>query len=294
MAEVTAAGAAAVVEDAVERRAGLTQREFVAEHLRPLKPVILTDAIEGWRARTRWTFDFFATEYGSRTVVVDGRQYLLSDLIAAIRRSAPGASAPYLRNLLIENWAPELLVDIQPLPACTRPNWLESRFFPGRDALTSLELYIGGAGATFPILHYDNWHTHAFLMQLQGEKEYVFFPPEATPFLYPREGSEANKSSIDDIEHPDLNRFPAFRGAVASRCHLRAGETLFVPAGWWHTARILSASITVSANTANAANWSAFTRDYVASIARHDSAWRARMVAAYLAVFSVCGQLVSM
>ncbi|HZP49292.1 MAG TPA: cupin-like domain-containing protein [Vicinamibacterales bacterium] len=293
MADSLRGGAAVLEHNAVERRAGVTHREFVAEYLHPLKPVILTDAIDGWRARTRWTFDFFAAEYGSRTVAVDGRQYQLSALIDAVKRSAPGATAPYLRNLLIERWAPELLKDIDPLPACTRPNWLDSRFFPGPEALTSVELYIGGAGAAFPVLHYDNLHTHAFLMQLEGVKEYIFYPPSATPFLYPRGGSEENKSSIDDIEQPDLNRFPAFRQAVATRCHLHPGETLFVPAGWWHTARILSASITVSANTANAVNWAAFTRDYVASVARHRSTWYARMIAAYLTVFSICGQLVS-
>ena len=294
MADVSRSGQAPNAGDAVDRRAGLTQRAFAAEYLRPLKPVILTDAIERWPARTRWTLDFFAGQYGSRSVSVDGRDYQLSTLIDLIRRSGPDSPAPYLRNLLIERWAPELLRDIDPLPECTRPNWLESRFFPGRDALTSVEVYIGGAGATFPVLHYDNLHTHAFLMQLCGTKEYVFYPPEATPFLYPRTGSESNKSGIDDVEHPDLERFPLFARAAGTRCLLHAGETLFVPAGWWHTARIVSASITVSANTANAVNWPAFTRDYVASIARHRPAWRARMIAAYLAVFSMCGQLVSL
>jgi hypothetical protein len=42
---------------------------------------------------------------------------------------------------------------------------------------------------------------------------------------------------------------------------------LFVPAGWWHTARILTTSITVSINGVNAPNWRAFVQDYCADVA---------------------------
>ncbi len=288
-AEYSGGGAAAVDRcNDVERRAGLTARQFRNEYLFPYKPVILTDAIEAWPARTRWTLDFFATTFGSRLVTIDGSEFRLSAVIDAVKRSAPDRPAPYLRNLLIDTFAPELLDDVEPRPFCTQPNWLDSRFFPGKESLTSLELYIGGAGAKFPVLHYDNLHTHAFLMQLVGVKEYLFYPPSASPFLYPRGGIDANKSTIDDIEHPDLGRFPLFPRAVATRCTLHPGETLFVPAGWWHTARIMTPSITVSANTVNASNWPAFTHDYVAVAARHRSMWRARLLGAYLAVFALC------
>ncbi len=278
----------------VDRRGRLTHREFLADYLRPLKPVIVTGAIDGWPATTRWTLDFFASRYGSRTVAIDGRSLRFSDFIDLVERSTPTRPAPYFRNILIEDWAPELMADIDPLPPYTRPNWLDSPFFPERRSLTSIELYIGGAGARFPVLHYDNLHTHAFLMQLSGAKEYVFYPPEAAAYLYPRAGSETNKSAIDDIERPDLERFPLFTRATAARCRLEAGEMLFVPSGWWHTARIVTPSITVSANTANASNWPSFTRDYTASVARHRSVWRAQAVGAYLALFAACDRAVSM
>jgi len=42
---------------------------------------------------------------------------------------------------------------------------------------------------------------------------------------------------------------------------LEPGETLFVPGGVWHTAKMLSPSISVSVNRANASNWSSLTRD---------------------------------
>ncbi|MDX6690370.1 MAG: hypothetical protein QOG15_1827, partial [Solirubrobacteraceae bacterium] len=174
--------------------------------------------------------------------------------------------APYLRNQLLSDWPQELTAEVTPMPECTQPNWLESRAFPSRQRHAYVELYIGGQGAQFPVLHYDGWHTHAFLMQLYGDKEYIVFAPDQTPRMYPRDGVELNKSRIADVLEPDLEAFPLFDEAEGVRFRLHPGETLFVPAGWWHTARILTPSVTVSVNGVNRANGAEFRDDFCASI----------------------------
>lgn len=254
--------------DRVERRAGLTRAQFARDYLSPPRPVILTDAISHWRALGRWTPEFFRDEYGDVEIVVDGEAMTLGGLIDRIEESTSDAPAPYLRNQLLAQWPPQLAAEVSPMPDCTQPNWLDSRFFPSRHPLSSVEVYIGGRGAVFPVLHYDGLHTHAFLMQLHGDKEYIVFSPEQTAFMYPREGLEMNKSRIDDVLEPDPEAFPLFDQAEGLRFELHPGETLFVPAGWWHTARILSSSVTVSVNVVNHANGAAFRNDYCASIAR--------------------------
>jgi len=267
----------------VDRRdwSTLGRERFEREYLSPLRPVVIAGGFDGWPAREKWTLEFFRAQHGSRTVLVDGKRWRLDDLIDAVRGSTAESPAPYLRNQLLSRWAPELLADISPMPECTRPNWLESRAIPALQPLTFIELYIGGTGASFPVLHYDNLHTHAFLMQISGEKEYVALAPEQGKFLYPQDGVAANKSSIGDLDRPDLTRFPLFDRAKGMRFRLHPGETLFVPAGWWHTARILSPSITVSINGANRANWPAFRKDFVVDRAR-SSQWRARLLSPYL------------
>ena len=216
--------------------------------------MILTDAISHWRAMGRWSPQFFKEEYADLEVEVDGETMALGDLIDRVEASTDDNPAPYLRNQVLAEWPPELTADVSPMPDCTRPNWLESRLFPTGKKLSSVEVYIGGQGAQFPVLHYDGLHTHAFLMQLYGDKEYIAFSPEQTRYLYPTTGTEANKSRIHDIHHPDLASFPLFEQAEGVRFQLHPGETLFVPAGWWHTARILSPSVTVSINGVNGAN----------------------------------------
>lgn len=261
--------------------------EFEREYSFRLRPAIVSGAIDHWPARTKWTPEYFRERYGSLVVSVDGRTWQLRELIEAILSSTPRRPAPYLRNQLIADLPPELMVDVLPMPECTQPNWLESRAIPTSKPLTYVELYIGGAGAVFPILHYDNLHTHAFLMQIYGEKEYVALAPDQGGLLYPDDGDSSNKSRIADLDDSDLERFPLFEQARGIRFRLRPGETLFVPAGWWHTARILSTSITVSVNTANRANWRAFRDDYV----RGRTGWRTELLKSYLFALGVLFRL---
>ena len=155
--------------------------------------------------------------------MVDGETMALRDLIDRIEASTSDNPAPYLRNQLLAEWPPELTDDVTPMPECTQPNWLESRFFPSRHRLSSVEVYIGGEGAHFPVLHYDNLHTHAFLMQLYGDKEYIVFSPEQTRVhVSQAPASSENKSQIDDVLEPDLG---------SSRCSTgpRACASSFTP-----------------------------------------------------------------
>ena len=92
--------------------------------------MIVTDAISHWRALGRWTPQFFKTEYGHLSVKVDDETMVLGDLIDRIEASTPGAPASYLHNQLLADWPPELFAEVLPMPQCSQPNWLESRFFP--------------------------------------------------------------------------------------------------------------------------------------------------------------------
>jgi histone arginine demethylase JMJD6 len=267
--------------DPVERRNRPSYAEFANEFLFPRKPVVITGALENWQARSRWTPEFFKQSYGDVPLHVenqpytlggflpkrdDGKPLSLGQFIDLVLTSTEKNPAPYLRNVHIEQFLPELNVDLQPLPEYFQPNWLDgpltqplhSRLHGGR-----FELFVGGAGGKFPVLHFDTWHIHTFLSQIYGVKKYTLFAPDQTPFLYAR----GNQSQVD-LEKPDLQKFPLFAQATRIELELGPGEILFVPAGWWHTAKMLSPSITVSASRVNASNWRDFSQDLKARAPR--------------------------
>lgn len=258
---------------------------FETEYTKPLKPVIITGAFDHWPARQRWTPDFFRLEHGGREVIVDKKTWKLAALIDAVEESSVAVAAPYLRNELLALWPETLRADIDPIPLCLRSDWLESPSMRYVRHWRSTELYIGGAGAKFPVLHYDQFHLHAFLMQIYGEKEYLAYAPDQLDCMYRGEGGLDNKSMINDLDHPDLERFPKFANANGLRFRLLPGETLFVPCGWWHTAKILSTSITVSMNGITGSNWKDFVEDISTDAGRY-SVLRGLVVRARLAL---CG-----
>ncbi len=274
----------------VARVANLPLDEWTHTYLLPRTPVVFTDATQAWKATGRWTPAFFAERYRSKPVQIDGKTWALSDFMALVDGPAPAAPVPYLRNQSIQAVFPDLMDEITPVPAYFQPNWLHGRFFPARldetlRALTAMELFIGGRGTAFPNLHIDSAFTHAFLSQVYGRKELILYSPDQTPFLYP----EAHKdiAQVGDVDHVDLTRFPLFAHAVPTRVTIEAGETAFIPAGWWHTARMNSGSITVSVNTANGSNWADLARD----VTRHQNPALRGPMQAYIRALGVVKSL---
>ena len=160
------------------------------EYMAPLKPVVIQGALEHWPARQKWTLDFFRRQYGELPLEIKGRKLTMAELISEVETSTPDKPAPYLHNHLVSRLPEELRADIEPMPECTSPNWLKHPLISFRWPLTYVELYIGGTGAKFPVLHYDGLHTHAFLMQLHGVKEYIAFAPDQTPLMYAKSDEE--------------------------------------------------------------------------------------------------------
>ena len=272
--------------DLIERRTHLSLGEFRRRYLHPLRPVVISDGLKNWPALERWTPQFFQTNYPTKEVTVDGEVHRLGPLMDRVLRSTREDPAPYLRNEPIADLFPELMKDIDPLPEYLRPNWLERPLrHPDIGQLNrgvQLELFIGGAGQSFPVLHYDGLKTHAFLMQIHGRKQYFVYPPDQASCMYARTDAP-NVAQINDVENPDLERFPLFAHARGISFTLEPGELLFVPAGWWHTVRMLTASITLSVNTANTSNWRLVTDDTCRMVYRiHPSRKKRLKLYAYL------------
>ena len=272
----------------VDRRAKLPYLEYIEEYVRPNKPVIVTDAVDHWEALKKWTPSFFRRRYGSMDIEMDGLTMgMLIDMLEASEHEDVD-NLPYLRNRSVHKYFPELKADISPLPIYTRPNWFDNPLIPKRISFNRTDLFIGGRGGGFPYMHYDNYHGFAFVFQIYGEKEFIVLPPEQSPYVYPLDSGKgiANKSSISDIENPDLEKFPLFAKATPVRFVLGRGDMLFIPAGWWHTTRMHTVSISVSSNTANSFNWDGLMSDHWKSVKTRP--FRALAGVPYLEIIRLC------
>jgi cupin-like protein len=272
-------------EVAIDRRRSLTSDEFVSGYVIPRRPVVLVDAIRTWPAVETWTPEYFATRVGHKNVTVDGATYTVAQLADLIADSSPAAPAPYLRAQKVVDVFQELADDLQPPQFFSLPNWAESRLLPPSLRRARLhEILFGGRGAGFHVLHYDKDHLHAFVSQLYGGKEFFLYAPDQSQYLYLK-ASAPNQSSVD-IFAPDLERHPRFSKAQQIRLELGPGETIFVPAGWWHTTRMPGPSISVTWNMVNHTNWADVSADTRRRVRAKTNAGVAAAFGLYAAAFA--------
>jgi len=98
----------------------------------------------------------------------------------------------------------------------------------------------------------------SLLIQLQGSKKVVLFPPQELNNLYPFPVSVHLKhglklrASYSQVypDRPGFSEFPKLKQALQQRYDLtlQAGEVLYIPAGWWHEVTTLGDEVVCSIN----------------------------------------------
>jgi hypothetical protein len=276
----------------IERKSKVSPADIAREHLQGVgKPVIITDAIENWPARSKWTFEFFKTAYGADPALASlgfggaiGKVTTLSAYIKYL--DAPSAELPgiwkgkdiakdaqkstgsgevgspfYLLGWFAFRQHPELYDDITPAPYFVQDLVLALNpalrdIFEWTSNREYTAVFIGPEGSLSP-LHRDFWSTHAYLAQIRGRKRAILFSPKDSDFMY---GGQV------DPEQPNLERFPLFDRATAYECIIEPGDTLLIPANWLHQVRGLERSITVSHNFFNENNFSQHMTDVLRNL----------------------------
>jgi hypothetical protein len=266
----------------IERKSEVSPAEIAEEHLQGTgKPVIITDATANWPALSKWTFDFFKKTYGSDPAIawrglmsgvgklttlsayIDYLDEPLRDLAGVWTgkkigkdgqppQLEPGETASpfYLLDWFAFRQHPELYADVSPAPVCF-PDWTPAlrptlrRILEGTSGSEYWAIFVGPEGSLSK-LHRDYWNTHGYLAQIVGRKRATLFSPKDSDFVY---GGKV------DPEQPDLKSFPLFEHATAYEGVIERGDTLLIPANWWHHVRGLENTITMSHNFFNESNF---------------------------------------
>lgn len=278
----------------IQRKLGMSREYFEHEHLRPSIPVVIGDASQHWRALQDFSFAFFRQHYADAEVLVgrynalEDRRMRLGEFLELLDGATPDRPAPYPCKLQLDARFPELLQAISPRHAFCLPDhsqhWLIPRSM--RHGACS-EVFFGGADGLFPYLHVDYAGLHAFIHQIVGRKAFVAIPPPQTDCVYP-DPADPWRSTIDDHHNPDLTRFPRYAQATPLHFSIGPGDTLFIPNGWWHSARSLEPTISVNLDALNASNWQRFQDDRVR---RYPAGWKSAAVKGWLSLSGrlLCG-----
>jgi hypothetical protein len=215
------------------------------------RPVIITNSTADWQTN-RWTKSYLSLKLRDRRVCVNrsvngifdynisSGSYCVSSMELPVSSALDAIFSKdnhdyyYIQQESITESFPELLADIR------RPQLLSSS-----KTISASNLWLGSRGCKSP-LHYDTFEN--FLTQVKGLKRVILFPPSESPNLYPALDSRLPHCSRVNVFAPDSSEFPLYAAAEQSRLEtlLAIGETLYIPALWWHAVESLEMSISVN------------------------------------------------
>ncbi len=228
----------------VERRTMPPSDELFARYFAGNRPAVFTDATEGWPARD-WTPERIVEIVGDvemeiashrdddatpdRNLDAHREKTTLAEYVRRIRAAGETNDIyTVANNKNMDRPAfKKLLADIRVDEAIFDPARLDGGF----------SFWLGPAGTVTP-LHHDT--TNVFFHQLHGRKRFLLIAPEETSLLDHATGFYVNLDPEADPLPPELE------GVPIHTVELAAGESLFIPVGWWHHVRALDVSISFS------------------------------------------------
>lgn len=234
----------------IDRVDGLTPERFKKDYLLPERPVVFKDFSKDWKARELWTPEFFLEHYGDNPVKVydmnfgtPGKKYMSNLKMMSLRDYLTEMLAGrttlrlFLYNMI--KVAPELKAHVE------LPKWMKGF------SENFMFMFFGAEGSVTQ-MHYDIDLSHVFHTAFTGRKRFYLYPPSESKKLYRH---PFTIRSYVDVLNPDFERYPKLKEAEGDYVELEPGETLFIPAGYWHHVVYDEPSIALSLRCAHHRWW---------------------------------------
>lgn len=212
----------------------ISPEDFKTKYYNVMKPLVIKNLSRQWPAYKKWTWDYFIDIVGEKEVGVYNN--VKSDAYTPINTADDYMKfGDYLRKVKagpldlriflfnIFQHAPAIVSDF------TWPEELMKGYVKKYPML-----FVGGQGS-ITHMHFDIDMSHILHTQFAGRKRVLLFPFEEQYKLYRKPWevlSLANYAHYTDKF--DYENFPAVKLAKGYEVILEHGDTLFMPAGYWH------------------------------------------------------------
>jgi hypothetical protein len=234
----------------VDRVDSIRPEDFRDQYYAQMKPLVISNLSKQWPAYQKWNWDFFRSIVGNvevglynniksdaYTPINTADDYMrFGDYIDMIRKG-PAEWRIFLFNIF--EHAPQITADFE---------WPEDlmKGFVKRYPM----LFVGGKGS-ITHMHFDIDLSHIMHTQFGGRKRVLLFPFEEQHKLYRKPWEVLSfvnfEHYFDDCNNKlEIDRFPALKLAKGYEVILDHGDTLFMPAGYWHHMEYLDSGFAMS------------------------------------------------
>lgn len=228
----------------------ISAEDFKNHYYLPKKPLIIKNLAKQWPAYEKWNWDYFKELVGNKKVGLYNN--VKSDAYTPINtaddyktfgeyidmiRSGPAGWRIFLFNIF--DHAPQLINDF---------TWPEELM---KGYVKKYPMLFTGGETSITHMHFDIDVSHILHTQFCGRKRVLLFPFEEQHKLYRKPFevlSMADFSHYYDAQKSkiDFEKFPALKKANGYDLTLEHGDTLFMPAGFWHHMEYLDSGFAMS------------------------------------------------
>lgn len=234
----------------VDKVDSISAETFQDRYYSPMKPLVIRDLAKQWPAYQKWNWDYFKSIVGEVNVGVYNNvksdaytpintadDYMKFGSYIDMIRQGPAEWRIFLFNIF--EHAPRITGDFE---------WPEElmKGFVKRYPM----LFVGGKGS-ITHMHFDIDLSHILHTQFVGRKRVLLFPFEEQHKLYRKPWEVLSFVNFEHYFDDNRNKlepekYPALKLAKGYEVILDHGDTLFMPAGYWHHMEYLDSGFAMS------------------------------------------------
>ena len=227
----------------------ISPEDFKNNYYGPMKPLVITGLAKEWPAFKKWNWDYFKEIVGDKKVGLYNN--VKSDAYTPINtaddyktfgeyvdmiKKGPAAWRIFLFNIF--EHAPQLIQDF------TWPEHLMKGF------VKKYPMLFTGGETSITHMHFDIDLSHIIHTQFAGRKRVLLFRHEEQYKLYRKPFEVLSLADFSNYSSgtgkPDYEKFPALKNAIGYDLILNPGDTLFMPAGYWHHMEYIDSGFALS------------------------------------------------
>jgi hypothetical protein len=234
---------------AIDKIENISAEDFKKNYYDTMKPLIITGLAKQWPAYNKWNWDYFKQIVGN--VKVGLYNNIKSDAYTPINTADDYKTFGEYIDMIKEGpagWRIFLFNIFQHAPQLTKDFIWPEHLMKGFVKRYPM-LFVGGA-TSITHMHFDIDVSHILHTQFMGRKRVLLFPNEEQYKLYRKPFEVLSLVDFSNYHErngtPDYAAFPAVKYAKGYEVILEHGDTLFMPAGFWHHMEYLDSGFAMS------------------------------------------------